>query len=115
MPIDALTFVILALASYRATRFFVKDSLFGFGADSASRLSVKIDRFGYDDEGADRSWLRGKIADLLTCTFCLGAWISLAIVCAYLRATPIELGVDGWAIAWAVAGAQGFLNSRMNA
>lgn len=115
MPVDALTFVILVLCSYRITRFLVRDSLMGFAPDSGSAMSVRVDRFGYNEDGSDRSWLRGKISDLATCTWCAGAWLSLLVVCIYLRATPIELGIDGWAIAWATAGAQGFLNSRMNA
>jgi hypothetical protein len=44
----------------------------------------------------------------------LGSWVTLAVVCAYLRTWPQDLGVEGWAIAWAVAGAQGYLNTRLN-
>lgn len=108
-------FVLLCLAAYRVTRFLVKDSLLGFGPDSGSRTSVRVDAFAYDDEGQDRSWLRGKIGDLLTCTYCLGFWVSLAALCGWLRLAPWELGVEGVVVVFAIAGVQGFLNSRMNA
>lgn len=115
MTLDLLTLAILALASYRITRFLVLDSLMGFGPDSGSGLSVRIDRFAYDEDGSDRSWWRGKVGDLLTCTWCLGFWVSLAVLCAWTTTVPWELGTEGVLTAFAVAGAQGYMNSRMNA
>jgi hypothetical protein len=112
--IEPLAFVILCLASFRITRFLVRDSLMGFGPESGSRLSVRVDKFCYNDDGTGRSWWREYAGDLVTCTWCLGSWVTLAVVCAYLRTWPQDLGVEGWAIAWAVAGAQGYLNTRLN-
>lgn len=115
MP-DPIIIIVLVFAAYRTTRFFVKDSLFGFGPDSGSAMSVRVDHFAYNTEdGSDRSWLRGKIGDLLTCTWCLGAHISWIIVCLWLRLYPWELGIDGWILAIAVMGGQGYMNTRMNA
>lgn len=115
MTLEPMVLIVLALAAYRITRFFVSDSLIGFGPDSGSRMSMRVDRFAYDSEGIDRSWLRGKVGDLLTCSYCLGFWVSLAVVCAWTRVVPWDLGVQGVVYVFAVAGAQGYLNSRMNA
>lgn len=112
--IEPMTFVVVCLAAFRITRFLVKDSLMGFGPESGSRLSVRVDKFAYDENGTGRSWWREYVGDLLTCVWCLGAWVSLAVVCIVLRRTPDELGINGWTIAWAVAGVQGYLNTRMN-
>lgn len=130
MIFDAITYAILILAAYRITRFLVNDSLFGFGPTSESRMSVRIDRFAYFDQtdeevqegfrldGEGRSWLREKIGDLLTCTWCLGFWVSAAVYLAFVFATDswdlAEPVVHGISI-FAVAGGQGFLNSRLNA
>lgn len=130
MIFDATTYAILIFAAYRITRFFVEDSLLGFGPNSESRMSVRVDRFAYFDEtdedvqngervdGEGRTWLREKVGDLLTCTYCLGFWISAAVYLSFVLAT------DSWDLAepvvhgisvFAVAGGQGFLNSRLNA
>jgi hypothetical protein len=113
--VNPMVFVVLVLASYRITRFFVVDSLMGFGPDSGSQMSVRVDRFAYLPDGSDRSWLRGKVGDLLTCTWCFGAHVSWVVLCLWTRVWPWDLGVEGWVTALAVAGGQGFLNSRLNA
>ena len=130
MIFDATTYAILIFAAYRGTRFLVEDSLLGFGPSSESRMSVRVDRFAYfneDDEevmlgdrsdGEGRTWLREKIGDLVTCIFCLGFWVSAVTYLSFVFAT------DSWSLAepvvhgisvFAVAGGQGFLNSRLNA
>lgn len=105
-------FLIVAFAVFRVTRFFVHDSLFGASLDSGSRFSLWLDRFcffqaedGIRLRGTDRSWVRGKLHDLLTCPYCLGFWISLGATCIALKVAPWNLGIDGWFTAWAVAGA----------
>ena len=111
-------YAVVILAAYRLTRFFVKDSLIGFGPDSGSKVSVRLDRWAYNEDGGDRSFLRGKVGDLLTCVWCLGFWISAATY----TAASVALGVwsdqpliwHGVAI-FAVAGGQGFLSSRLAA
>lgn len=107
----------LGLASYRITRFLVVDSLFGMSPDSGSRFSVHVDHFAYSADGSDRNWLRGKIGDLLTCTWCLGFWISTGALAAWTWSVPWQAASpQQWVLtAFAVAGVQGYLNSRMNA
>lgn len=114
----ALQYALLVLASYRITRFFVKDSLIGFGPDSGSDVSVRLDRWAYNDDGTDRSFWRGKAGDLLTCVWCLGFWVSTIV---YVSAA-LALGEwDSQPLVWhglmcfAVAGGQGFLSSRLAA
>lgn len=130
MIFDATTYAILIFAAYRVTRFLVEDSLIGFGPSSESRMSVRVDRFAYFNEddpevtnqersdGEGRTWVREKIGDLVTCTYCLGFWVSAAVYLSFVFATdswslaePVVHGIS----AFAVAGGQGFLNSRLNA
>ena len=111
--IDVMTFVVLSFASYRATRFFVFDSLVGFNLASESQMSLRVDRLAYNEDGSNRSWLRGKFGDLLNCTFCLGAHISWVLVCLWFTAWPWELGVQGWIYAFGVMGVQAILNASL--
>ncbi len=113
----ALEYVVVVLAAFRVTRFLVRDSLIGFAPDSGSKMSMRVDRFAYAEDGTDRTWLRGKVGDLLTCVWCLGFWVSAFV---YVVAA-VALGVWGeypfaWHVVaiWAVAGAQGFLSTRLN-
>jgi len=105
MRLDLSTLLILSLAAYRLTRFFIHDSLLGGSPDSGSRWSAILDGFAYKESGENRSWIRGKIGDLFTCHFCLSFWICLALY-GLLVGRPLE-GYgwgDGLAV-WAMAGA----------
>lgn len=112
---SALEYAVLVFASYRITRFLVRDSLIGFSLDSESTVSQWVDSFAYTDEGENRSWLRGKIGDLLTCIWCTGFHVSWIVLCAWTHRWPWDLAAKGWVIAFAIAGAAGFLGSRINA
>jgi len=120
MSLELLEFVILSLAAFRITRFLIKDSLLGFGPDSGSRLSVRVDRFAYLKDGTGRSWWREYLGDLLTCTWCLGFWISAGVYFAWLSATVGISGIEvtEWPVhvvtVFGIAGVQGYLNTRMN-
>jgi len=92
--LDAPSLLLLALACYRVTRFLVHDSLMGASPDSGSWWSTVIDGFGYQEGGENRSWIRGKIADLLTCHYCLSFWICLA---GYVALAGVPK--DGYAVA----------------
>lgn len=110
MPVDGLVFLILCLASYRITRFVVWDSLMGAHPDSGSSFSRWLDGWAWKFDGSDRSWLRGKVGTGLSCPFCAGVWLSLVVVCVGLRLWPWALGVEGWLVVVAVAGAQSLFN-----
>ncbi len=116
MTVEPWEFALVALAAYRITRFIVVDSLLGRTASEdeprGSGLRLRLDQFAYDDEGEDRSWLRGKVGDLLTCSWCLGFWVSVATLAAWTA----DVEWLRWAVTgFAVAGAQGFVASRYNA
>jgi hypothetical protein len=104
-------FTLLALAVYRVVRFLCDDSLMGMNPRSGSELGLWFDRWGRTPDGDDRKWLRGRITDLVGCTYCLGWWVSLAAACLWLRAWPWQLGYDGWLYTIALAGAQALLNT----
>lgn len=112
-----LMVLVLGLASYRITRFLVTDTLMGMGPDSGSWLSTKVDAFAYNPDGSNRSWWRGKIGDLLTCYYCLGFWVSCAGLAVWTRTWPWTADQPGqWVLlAFAIAGVQSFVSSRMNA
>lgn len=104
---DPVALLVVALAAFRLTRFFVYDSLVGSNLESGSRWGETLDRWAYTRDGKDRGWLRGKVADLLTCPWCLGFWLSLGCVAVWAE-------FPGWRwvlVPWAVAGAQGILST----
>jgi hypothetical protein len=111
--IEPWQILLLCFGSYRATRFFVDDSLIGGNPSSGSRFSIWLDRFAWtaDAAGDDRTWLRGKIGGLASCTYCLGFHVSWIVLCLWLRVWPWQLGVEGWIAACAVAGVQALLNA----
>lgn len=108
--------VLIAFACFRAVRFLIYDSLMGANLESGSKFSQALDRFAYSQGergqpiGADRSWIRGKIGDLLNCLWCTGWWVALAAVCVWARLWPWQLGVEGWYSVAAVAGLAALLN-----
>lgn len=112
-----LLIVVLGLASYRLTRLVVLDTLLGTlpATDPENPRGTgwrrAVDTFAYDETGRDRSFVRGKIGDLLSCTYCAGWWVTLAVVCAWTQTSPLDLGVQGWLVAFAVAGVQSMLNA----
>lgn len=111
MPVDPFPFLVLVAASCRLTRLVVFDSLFGSHPDSGSSWSRTLDKWAWKVDGADRTWARGKVGTLLVCPYCAGAWISLALVCVWLRWWPWWLGVEGWIVVAAVAGGQALANA----
>lgn len=117
--------VLLGLVSYRITRFFVSDSLIGMGdpdnendqKDPTSPMAVVLDNWAYNDDGSDRSFIRGKIGDLLTCIFCLGFWVSVIVYALFTWSLPWTVeDPQNWVLmAFGISGVQAFIGSRMNA
>lgn len=105
--LDPWVFLVVSLAAFRITRFVVFDSLIGGNLDSQSKFSRWLDVFAYDSEGNNRTLIRGKIGDLLTCPYCVGAWVSLGVVAVWFYGSdPVRWGVT----VWAVAGLQALLS-----
>lgn len=113
MLLTPFMFILVTLACFRVTRFLVHDSLMGSSLDSGSGWSQTLDRWAYTSRGEPKGFVRDKLAELLTCPYCLGFWISLAGTCIALRTFPWHLGIDGWFTAWAVAGAAAMIYQAM--
>lgn len=111
LPIGPPAFVLLALACYRIVAFFVADSLIGFNEASGSMTGMTLRNWARDTDGNDKVWWRGRLYDLLSCTFCLGAHVCWIATCLWLWVWPWQLGREGWLTAIALAGAQALLNA----
>lgn len=106
--LEPWAFAVAALAAYRLTRFLVFDSLVGSHLDSGSAWSRRLDVLAYTSDGKDRSFLRGKLGDLLTCPYCVGFWVSLACWAgAWWGGRPVQYVL----IVFAVAGVQAMLST----
>ena len=110
---DLVTVILIALATYRISRFFAVDTLF-----EPVRLPVQ--------EWFERRWLRrqpaedqadmaaseqwnSKVSYLLSCPWCLSIWVGAGVVAGvdYLTSVPLPMLV--WLTSSAVAG---FLSSK---
>lgn len=95
MP-DALEFLVLLLASYRVTRLLGQDDL-----PPLVRLRERLTRPYMGQDG----WEFGRptLAYFLSCPFCLGWWVSLAVYGAWLSAPrPTLYAMTPFAISGAV-------------
>ena len=74
-----LAFTILSLASYRITRFITTDAV----------------PFGLLREKIEVRWSQAKYGEMfaegLTCPFCMGAWVSFALIGALAQVISIPL------------------------
>lgn len=94
------TVVILGLAAYRVTRLLVIDSLLEPGR---SKLHAKLEQ----KHGA----IWSKIYDLVSCTWCVGVYVSFAIYAIYLWNVFTDWTRLDWLSAIAVSGVQGMLHA----
>jgi uncharacterized protein DUF1360 len=97
------TLLVLGLASFRATRFVVFDSL-------TDPFRERIEMW---HAVKHESWIRTKIRDLFSCPYCVGFWLSLITLLVYVSAVDQWSGTSLWVHAvevWAVAGVQALLN-----
>ena len=119
-PADlVLVLLILAFAGYRATRLIVLDDVVGeWPSDEHPRgtfLRKGADIALFRGDGEARSTFTDYVGKLYACTFCVGWWVSLLLVCWWFDLWPWDLGVAGWISVFAVGGLQGFVSSRHNA
>lgn len=94
------TVVILGIAAYRVTRFLVIDTLLEPGR---SKLHSKL------EQRDGLIW--AKIYDLISCTWCVGVYVSFAIYAIYLWNLFVDWTRLDWLSAIAVAGVQGMLHA----
>jgi hypothetical protein len=112
----ALSFLILALASYRLTRVVTDDTITDAARAWVWRRAYIVS--AYDSERDQETTMTRSVAwswlyRLVSCPFCVGWWVSLACYWAW------------WYSAWAwmrpalsavaVAGGQAFISSRRDA
>lgn len=91
---------LLSFASYRLTRLLVIDSIF---EGTRSRFQTFL-------AGKDNFFGR-KALDLVSCTWCVGIWVSLFLYSFYAVKYPTTFTRYDWITFLAVAGAQGLLHS----
>lgn len=94
------TVLILGIAAYRITRFLVIDDLLEPGR---TKLHAKLE--------AHEGFLWAKGYDLVSCTWCVGVYISMLVYAIFLWDPFIHWTRLDWLSAIAVAGVQGFVHS----
>lgn len=103
--VNLITALILAMVSFRVTRFFLFDSMF-----EATRIRIYNALLKVDEDGYTPTW-RYKIYELLSCTWCFGFWVSLATYWVYLWVAPWNWTRGDWLLALAITGIAGFLHA----
>lgn len=111
-----LAVLVVGLCVYRVTRFIVVDTLIGEYPDArnprGTGLRRRLDVFAFNEDGTDRSFLRGKLGELFGCPFCTGVWV------AGFSWWGWNYGPDWLRYAMviaAIAGVQAFIQSRPDA
>lgn len=102
MQLNALTFIILALASYRITRFFLFDSLI---AHSRQSYYVRLANASATGNRL-KKLLAHKLLELSSCSWCLGVWVTGGVYWLYTT-----YGLTWYLIVAALAGAQGMVHA----
>lgn len=103
MALGLPTLILLSLAAYRLTQLWVHDTL-------PDPLRERLHNW---HAGDPESRFRGFVVQLNTCIFCIGSWLSGAVLLTYLLATgqwasePVLVHGLEW---FAVAGGQALLN-----
>lgn len=78
MPLDPLTFIILALAAFRLTRLITTDTIFESAREKVWKKYPPHTKLGY----------------LITCNWCSGLWAAAFLVMLYLLAQPVAYVVS---------------------
>lgn len=94
---------ILSFASYRITRFIAIDSLL---EPSRGRFHVFL-----ANKTGKLAFLWHKLLDLISCTFCIGFYVSLVLYSLYFWECPIDFNQVDWIHVFAVAGLQALLHT----
>lgn len=103
--IELAVLLVLALASYRITRFVVFDTLI---EGTRERLFLWLINH---QKGKTTHFLYGKILDLLSCTFCAGFWVTLLLTSLYFGHLPWEFSKLEWISTAGVTGLQALLHT----
>lgn len=103
MTVNILALVVLAFASYRITRFLAIDSLI-------ENIRARFHTFLFNLNGK-LSIIPHKLLDLISCTWCLGFWVSFALYTLFLWSNPLDFSRIDIINIFAIAGGQGLLHA----
>ncbi|MFJ2205948.1 DUF1360 domain-containing protein [Streptomyces microflavus] len=101
--ISLTEFALLAAAGYRGTQLLVHDAILD---------SLRNRLFAWHEAASSKA-LRAAVITLISCTYCMGWWVSGAALAVWLLATgqwhdaPLLVHAITW---FAVAGGQALLN-----
>ena len=96
MTIDLVFFIILALASWRITRFLIEDHLFGPLRDRIwSKFPPESTKIGY----------------LFTCYWCMGFWVAAIVVVSYILVPVVAIPV---LTVFALSAIVGLIDTKLN-
>jgi Protein of unknown function (DUF1360) len=94
------TVIVLGFAAYRVTRFLVIDTLL---EPARSNFHSMLER--------RNGILWAKVYDLVSCTWCVGVYVSFAIYAIFLWNLFVDWTRVDWLSAIAVSGVQGMLHA----
>lgn len=114
-----LTLAVLALAAYRLTRLATTDSLFASWRHRWYRRFPPNDHYRAMVRQPGQGWVQGPnpvrrthpLGQLVECPWCIGAWISIALVATTAQYISIPLPVLVAAATSTVVGLLGELDS----
>jgi hypothetical protein len=98
-----LALVILILAVYRVTRFFLFDTLIESERTKLHEFLTKGERVN--------SWFFQKLYDFTSCSWCFGVWVALVLTSFYFWECPLDWTRELWIFFAAVAGGAGLLHA----
>lgn len=108
-----VTFLILSLASYRITRFFLFDTMF-----EGTRLRLHAALISGTTKDSDpgrwasfKRLLANKLFDLTSCSWCLSVWVSLGVLSVYLWECPLDWERHTWVLLAGLSGASGLIHA----
>lgn len=96
-----VTYVVLALAAYRLTRLFTRDVLFASWRHRWYRRFPPNDHYRAMVRQPGRGWVLAAnpvrpthpLGQLIDCPWCIGAWVSIAVVAVVAQIVSVPLPV----------------------
>lgn len=105
--IDIVSFLVLSFGSYRIVRFLIFDTLI---EHARQRFYVRLANAqvgGWAVKRALAHWLLGAIS----CSWCLGVWVTGGVYWLYTNTNPLGWGRLGWLTYAGLTGLQGLLHA----
>lgn len=107
MMINFFTLVVLALASYRVVRFLIFDTLIEHSRQKFYTWLSNASLNGYAIKKGFAHWFLGAIS----CSWCLGVYVTFAIYWLYIGTYPQNWGRLGWLNYVGITGLQGLIHA----